>query len=120
MAQAERVPEDVGLVVAAIGGNDLLGQTSLAEFERDYDALLARLWRPDRVLVGFELPLPPFHSGWGRAQRDVAHKHGVKLIPKWRLMWILANPKNTVDSIHPTQAGQEAIAAMVGSLLGVN
>jgi acyl-CoA thioesterase-1 len=119
MAQAENVPEDATLVFVEIGGNDILGQTSLEEFRRDYDALLAKLWRPDRTLVGCELPLPPFHNGWGKVQRDIARKHGVKLIPKWRLMWILADPKNTVDTIHPTQAGQEAIAKLAAEVLRV-
>ena len=117
LLQAERIPEGVDLVVVAIGGNDVLGQTSLAEFERDYDALLNKIGGSTRALVGFELPLPPFHNDWGLAQRKIARKHGVNLIPKWRLMWILANPKNTVDSIHPTQAGQEAIAELVGSTI---
>jgi acyl-CoA thioesterase I len=117
MAQAEKVPDDVDVVIVAIGGNDLLGQTTLDEFERDYDALLKRLWRPNRILIGFELPLPPFHNGWGLAQRRIARKHGVGLIPKWRLMWLLSDPKNTVDSIHPTQAGHDAIERLVWSVL---
>jgi acyl-CoA thioesterase I len=117
MAQAEKIPDDVDVVIVAIGGNDLLGQTTLDEFERDYDALLKRLWQPDRVLIGFELPLPPFHNRWGERQRRIAFNHGVKLIPKWRLMWLLSDPKNTVDSIHPTQAGQDAIERLVWSAL---
>lgn len=117
MAQAERIPEGVDLVIVAIGGNDVLGQTSLAEFERDYDALLNKIGGSTRTLVGFELPLPPFHNSWGMVQRKIAQKHGMKLIPKWRLMWVLADPKNTVDSIHPTQAGQDALADLVASVI---
>jgi acyl-CoA thioesterase I len=117
MSQAEKVPEDVAVMIVAIGGNDILGRTTLTEFERDYDDLLKKLWRPDRTLIGFELPLPPFHNHWGIAQREVARKHGVRLVPKWKLMWILADPKNTVDSIHPSQAGQDALADMVESSL---
>src|SRR5262249_22460950 len=98
------------------GGNDLLGQTSLREFERDYDALIANLERPNRKLVGFELPLPPFCNAWGLAQRRIAAKHGVELIPKMRLMWMLLPPANTGDSIHPTQAGQDALVDIVWSV----
>jgi len=115
MAQAERIHGDVDVVIIAIGGNDILGRTTLAEFESDYDALLNEIRGSTRTLVGFELPLPPFHNSWGLVQRRIAAKHGVLLIPKWRLMWILSDPKNTVDSIHPTQAGQDALADLVGS-----
>ena len=120
MAQAEKIPDGVDLVIVAIGGNDVLGQTSLEEFERDYESLLNKTRDSVRTLIGIELPLPPFHNAWGLAQRKIARKHGMTLIPKWRLMWILANPKNTVDSIHPTQSGQDALASLVVVVLGVD
>ena len=117
-AQAERIPENVDIVIVEIGGNDVLGSTTLSEFERDYDALLRKIRGPGRVIIGFELPLPPFHNQWSNTQREIARKNGVRLIPKWRLMRILADPRNTVDSIHPTQAGQDAIAELVAEALG--
>lgn len=117
MTQAEKIPGSIDVVVIAIGGNDVLGQSTLAEFERDYDALLARIAHPSRKLVGLELPLPPFHNGWASAQREIARRHNVWLIPKWRLMRILSDLKNTVDSIHPSQEGQNAIADMVGRIV---
>jgi hypothetical protein len=90
----------------------------LEEFKRDYDVVLAKAWQPDCVLIGLELPLPPFHNSWGDAQRRIAFNHGVLLIPKWRLMALLSDPKNTVDSIHPTQAGQDALGELVWSVVG--
>jgi acyl-CoA thioesterase I len=117
LEQAAKVPGDAQIVVVEIGGNDLLGSTKLSKFEGDYDSLLAAISRPDRVLIGFELPLPPFHNSWGLAQRRIASRHGVKLIPKWRLMRILVDPTATVDTIHPTQAGQDALEKLVWEAL---
>jgi acyl-CoA thioesterase-1 len=74
--QVRLMPAEGGLVLIEIGGNDLLGETSSAAFERDLDALLsgvagsagaspsqrATAGLPNsaaRVVVMFELPLPP-------------------------------------------------------------
>ncbi len=82
----------------------------MSRFEQNYDALLTKLARPNRTLVGVELPLPPLCHQWSSAQRRVATKHGVRLIPKWQLAWVLATPFATTDSIHPSAYGAELLA----------
>ena len=69
------------IVVVEIGGNDLLGPTTTEQFAQDLDALLTHLATPDRQIVLFELPLPPFRHEYGRVQRLVAQRHNVQLIP---------------------------------------
>jgi acyl-CoA thioesterase-1 len=60
------------VVVVEIGGNDILGSTTTAEFARDLEALLAFLESTDRQVIMFELPLPPFCHEFGRIQRTAA------------------------------------------------
>lgn len=106
------------VVIVEIGGNDVLGPTSVAQFERDLDALLQAIVAPGRQIVMLELPLPPFFHGFGYVQRKLAKKHGVHLAPKRLLMSVLARTDATVDSIHLSQAGHEQMAAIAWELLG--
>ena len=106
------------IVILEIGGNDLLGSTTSAQFALDLDALLAYVEAPGRQLVLFELPLPPFNHEYGRIQRALARKYDVALIPKRVLLSVLAENGSTVDTIHLTQAGHERMAAHVWELVG--
>jgi acyl-CoA thioesterase-1 len=106
-----------GLVLLEIGGNDLLGSTSLADFERDLDELLQGLRGPGRIVVMFELPLPPFCNGFGRAQRRLAHKNNVRLIPKRVFVEVLTTEGATVDSVHLSRRGHELMAATVWDII---
>jgi acyl-CoA thioesterase-1 len=117
LRQADRLPAEGGTVLVEIGGNDLLGSTSAAQFEHDLERLLARVCVPGRVVVMFELPLPPLHNEYGRAQRRLAAAYGVLLIPKRVLLAVLTADGATLDSIHLTPAGHERMAEAVGSLL---
>jgi acyl-CoA thioesterase I len=105
------------VIVVEIGGNDLLGATSAAQFADDLDALLTHLSAPGRQIVMFELPLPPFYHEYGRIQRTAASKHKVFLVPKRVLLSILAGEGATLDTIHLTQAGHRAMADRVWQLV---
>ncbi|MEX2174730.1 MAG: GDSL-type esterase/lipase family protein [Pirellulaceae bacterium] len=113
MHQAGQIPAGASLVLVEIGGNDLLGDTSAAEFERDLKALLTDIARPHRTVVMFELPLPPTYNEFGRIQRRLAARHGVRLIPKRVLMGVLAQGDTTLDSIHLSPGGHRRMAAAV-------
>ena len=113
LKQAQRLPESGGLVLLEIGGNDLLGGTSSERFERDLDALMMRTCAADRVTLMFELPLPPFSNEFGRIQRQLAAKYGVRLIPKRVFAAVLTGDKMTVDGVHLSRAGHERMAEIV-------
>ncbi len=66
----------------------------------------------------FELPLLPMKNGYGRAQRQVAARHGVTLIPKRCFVELLATPGATVDGIHLSVAGQRQMAELVWGFAG--
>lgn len=110
-------PITAPVVLLEIGGNDLLGSTSARQFEQDLDALLTDVSAPDRQLIMFELPLPPFCHEFGRIQRALARKHNVALVPKRVFLSVLAKNQSTLDSIHLSQAGHEQMAACVWDLV---
>jgi acyl-CoA thioesterase-1 len=116
-SQASQLPKAGGIVLLEIGGNDLLGDTSSAQFERDLDRLLAAVVAKDRTVLMFELPLPPLSNEYGRIQRRLAARYGVHLIPRRVLISVLAGGGATLDSIHLTDAGHEQMAAAVWSIL---
>jgi acyl-CoA thioesterase I len=105
------------LVLIEIGGNDLLGSTSSAQFATDLDALLESVVRADRQIVMFELPLPPFCHEYGRVQRALARRHGMVLIPKRVFLSVIAGSDSTLDSIHLSQSGHQRMADLVWDLI---
>ena len=105
------------VVVVEIGGNDLLGSTPAAQFEKDLDALLEFLYAPNRQVVMLELPLPPFFHRFGRIQRAAAEKYGVLLVPKRVFLSVLAGSGATLDSVHLSQTGHQHMSDSVWSLI---
>lgn len=105
------------IVIAEIGGNDVLGSTSAEQFEKDLDEFLAHVTADGRQVVMFELPLPPFCSDYGRAQRILASRYNVCLIPKRVLLSVIAGGDATLDSIHLSQAGHQSMADAVWKIL---
>src|SRR5437764_1030097 len=77
------------LVLAEIGGNDILGDTGPEAFGRGLDALLGRLRAGGRTVVMLELPLPPSYNRYGEAQRRLARRHGAFLVPKRVLLGVM-------------------------------
>jgi acyl-CoA thioesterase-1 len=117
LRQAREVELASGIILLEIGGNDLLGVTSEAVFERQLDELLERVCGEDRIVLMFELPLPPLRNNFGAIQRALAAKHGVRLIPKRVLIGVLTARNATHDGIHLTAAGHALMAETVWSVL---
>lgn len=115
--QAESIDRPGSVVFVEIGGNDLLGGTSAADYREHLDRLLAALHAKGHRLVMFELPLYPFRNSFGSAQRELAAKFGVQLIPKRYLTRVMGMNDGTLDGLHFSQKGHDAMAeAMVGLL----
>ena len=106
-------PVGDGIVLLEIGGNDLLGDTTAADFEQKLDSLLSVVCRPGRTVVMFELPLPPLRNSYGEIQRRLGGQYGVVLIPKRYFVSVLTGAGQTTDGIHLTQEGQDRMAEMV-------
>jgi acyl-CoA thioesterase-1 len=111
--QAELLGDRPGLVLLEIGGNDLLEGLPPDRFEADMEKLLEAVLRPDRVVVMFELPLPPVSAPYGAIQRRLAQRFGVTLIPKRKFIALLTTSGSTVDSIHLSPRGHSAMCDLV-------
>ncbi len=111
--QASRITETRGLILAEIGGNDILGETTPAVFEADLDRLLAQLRSRGNVVVLLELPLPPSYNVFGAIQRRLARRHGALLVPKRVLLGVLMTDGATVDTIHLSRAGHDLNAERI-------
>ena len=108
------------VVIVEIGGNNLLGGSSSEDFRNELDALLSEIERPGRDVVMFELPLPPLFNGYGYAQRELANKHNVALIPRRLLASVLFSKDTTLDTIHLSNDGHQQLAERVADFLGLD
>jgi acyl-CoA thioesterase-1 len=100
-------------ILLCIGGNDMLGRTTLEDFENDLDQLLAAARggseQPRTVLL-LELPLIPGANSFGVIQRKLAARHGVILIPKRVLAGVILDQADVLDGVHLSPAGHERMA----------
>lgn len=113
------LPENC-VVIVEIGGNNLLGGSSSEDFRNELDALLSEIKQPGRDVVMFELPLPPLFNGYGYAQRELANKHNVALIPRRLLASVLFSKDATLDTIHLSNDGHQQLADRLASFLGLD
>jgi acyl-CoA thioesterase-1 len=117
MANAVRINQDDALVILEIGGNDLLGGTSIPKYRQDLEKMLTLVCRPNRRVVMIELPLPPLFNRFGMVQRALAKSHGVTLIPKQTLAGIISTPGATVDGLHLSNTGHIMLAQSLFAML---
>ncbi|MBS1369835.1 MAG: hypothetical protein HPZ91_07775 [Lentisphaeria bacterium] len=108
-------PGDVLLI--ELGGNDMLGGVPGGEFHGKLDGLLAEAAVKGVPVVMFELPLPPFRSSYLRAQRQLAAKYRVTLIPRRRFAAVFRGPESVVDGLHLSNYGHEKMAGVVAEYI---
>ncbi|MGA2070707.1 MAG: GDSL-type esterase/lipase family protein [Sedimentisphaerales bacterium] len=118
LPRAGKVDDDNAIVLLEIGGNDLLSLTPQRVFEQNLRSLLQKVVRPNRSVLMLELPLAPWHIGYGRIQRELAAEFGVVLIPKSFLADIFGTKGATVDLAHLSPDGHKIMAGKIGFLLG--
>jgi len=107
-----------GLVLIEIGGNDMFRRASVEQFEQDLDDLLNQVKGPGRTIAMLELPMLPFHAELARAQRRVAGRHDVMLIPKRYFASVFSGSDSTVDGLHLSATGHVRMAQVVEEVLG--
>jgi acyl-CoA thioesterase-1 len=116
LKQAARIDKRGALVIVEIGGNDLLGGTDRQLFHQQLEALLSQVTARGCQVVMFELPLIPFHNSFGSAQRSLAKKYHATLLPKRFLTKVFGMAGGTLDGLHLSQSGHDALA---GEIQGV-
>lgn len=112
------MPKD-GIILCELGGNDILGSTSTEDFRKNLTLLCDKLTSRGQTVYMLELPIPPLFNRFGIAQRQVSRQFGVQLIPKRRLLKVLAHSGATLDSIHLSQSGHNLMAATMQDSLGI-
>lgn len=117
ITQSKDISEQPALVIVAIGGNDLLGGTDALEFHSMLDSLASALYSAQHDVLLLELPLFPFQNAYGKAQRDVARKHGATLLPKRYFTRVLGTKNGTLDGLHLSQTGHHAMAETIAIVL---
>jgi acyl-CoA thioesterase-1 len=118
LRQAASVSSDERLVLLEIGGNDILGETTPAEFASGLARLLSTVRRPGRVVVMLELPLPPTYNAYGRAQRRLARHYQTLLVPRRVLLGVLQRQGTTLDTIHLSGEGHQVMADAIWKVVG--
>lgn len=119
LAQLPRIAESNAVVLLEIGGNDLLDRIDADTFESHLDQLVSVLRANGHDVAMFELPLFPFQNAYGRAQRAVAKRHAVALIPRRHFARVLGMENGTLDGLHLTQKGHDEMARRVAALLRI-
>lgn len=117
--ETDGITDPRSLVLVEIGGNDMLGDTASKTFSADLDALLRKITSANHNVVMFELPLLPLKNGFGRAQRTLALKYGILLIPKRYLTKVFAMHGSTSDGLHFTASGHAALAREIAGIVRV-
>lgn len=106
-------------VLLEIGGNDVLEYIPVEKYAVDLEQLLrdVRTAYPTQPVALCELPLPPLGHRYGSAQRRLAARYQISLIPKRDFLRVLTMPRATVDGIHLSDLGQELLAGLMTSVL---
>ncbi len=115
--QAEKITQPGSLVIVEIGGNDLLGKTTAAEFASALDTLIGQLKSDGHTILMFELPLFPFQNAFGTAQRRIAYTHEISLLPKCFFVKVLEQDGATLDGLHLSRSGHQALAELIAEIV---
>ena len=118
LPQADRIQPGPCIVLLEIGGNDLLGKATVSNFESALKDLLRSVCGTGRTVAMLELPLPPFCAGFGKAQRRLAKRFGVTLIPKRLFAKVLTGRGNTTDGLHLSAQGHQRMADAIWRVIG--
>jgi len=117
IVQARGIAEPGSLVIVEIGGNDLLGEADASAFRSKLDTLVSSLCSDRHQILLLELPLFPFQNAFGQAQRAMISKYGVAMLPKRYFARVLGTKNGTLDGLHLSQAGHDAMANIIAGVI---
>ena len=117
IVQAEGIAESNAVVIVEIGGNDLLGGADAATFASRLETLISSLCSNGHQVLVVELPLFPFQNAFGKAQRNVTKKHNAAMLPKRCFAKVLGTRDGTLDGLHLSQKGHNAMAKVIAAVI---
>jgi acyl-CoA thioesterase-1 len=115
---AQHLDDEDRLVLIEIGGNDLISGLSTDQFARSLEIILSYVRIPGRTVIMMELPLLPHRIGYGQAQRRLARKYGVHLVPKRYFARVISGANATSDGLHLSEEGSRSMAQLVAEVIG--
>lgn len=115
--QAAKISDPQSVVIVEIGGNDLFAGTSAQTFHNQLETLLSSLQEQQHAVLLLELPLFPFQNTYGKAQRGLARKYGAVILPKRYFARVLGMAGGTLDGLHLSQEGHNALAQTIAAVL---
>ena len=115
--QAKGISDPRSLVIIEIGGNDMIGGTNATVFQTKLKSLLSSLSSNQHQVLLFELPLFPSQNAYGKAQRDAVRKYGAVMLPKRFFAKVLRTKNGTLDGLHLSQNGHNALARIVADVI---
>ena len=118
ITQAEGILESNSVIVIEIGGNDILAfGTDAGSFIKHLDVLVSLLRSKQHQVLMVELPLFPFQNSFGMAQRSIAVKYNVAMLPKRCFTEVLSTKNGTLDGLHLSQEGHDAMARIMAKVI---
>lgn len=117
ITQANSIKETNATVILEIGGNDIIGGTDAGVFQNQLLMLVSSLRLHQHRVLMLELPLFPFQNAIGVAQRSVAAKYDVLLLPKRCFATVLGMRNGTLDGLHLSQSGHNALAGIMAGVV---
>lgn len=107
-------------VLIELGGNEMIGDGSAREYERNLRVLIEESRNRGAEMVWLvELPPLPLRWSWPAAQRRTARETDTILIPRRVLASVLVEEANTYDGLHLTDRGHEELARQMSRWLGL-
>jgi len=117
MSSLPGIKDEKAFVLLEIGGNDILRRGSQKKFSEDLEKLLQKTCLPGRTVLMFELPLPPFSSGFARAQRELCRRYNVYLVPRRIFSGFITGDARSHDGLHLSNYGHEGMAEGVWEIV---
>lgn len=114
---AEKIKDEDALILLEIGGNDILRRSSIRKYEKNLDRLLRLVSKPERTVLMFGLPVPPFHPEIVSIQRRLSAEYGVILIPRRYFASMLTGSENSHDGLHLSNQGHERMGDMTWEII---
>ena len=111
--EVEKVVDSSTVVMLQVGAHDLVQGTDPAAFREALEATIESVRDSSRVLVMFELPLPPFKNAYGRIQREAAARYDIALIPKRVTKRVLAQDGGSMKELTLSAEGHRRMADAV-------
>ena len=117
LSRTDQIHKDGSFVILEIGGNDLLGDSSVNQYRKGLQRIIDQLRIHGHTIVMYELPLFPFKNGYGRIQREFAKDYDITLIPKRYLAKVIGTGGATKDGLHLSLVGHRLLADTTATLL---